>query len=126
MTHLQSGTPVAYVNVGDRARALAFYRDTLGLALLGSDGFGDFIDMGAGLLRVTAMPDHKAHPHPVFGWNVGDIEAAVTALGDAGVEFAIYEGFGQDELGIWTSPDGGMKLAFFTDPDGNVLTLSQL
>lgn len=120
-----SGTPVGYVNVGDRARALSFYRDTLGLALRSSDGFGDFIDAGGGLLRVTAMPDHKAHPHPVFGWNVDDIAAAVKALRGKDIAFTIYEGFGQDELGIWTSPDGKTKVAFFADPDGNVLTLSQ-
>ena len=71
------------------------------------------------------MPDHKAHPHPVLGWNVDDIAAAAEALRDRGVEFTIYEGMGQDALGIWTAPDGKTKVAFFADPDGNVLTLSQ-
>ena len=71
------------------------------------------------------MPDHQAHPHPVLGWNVDDIAGAVEALTNNGVTFTIYEGMGQDALGIWTSPDGKAKVAFFTDPDGNVLSLSQ-
>ena len=122
----QTGTPVAFLYVGERARALGFYRDTLGLALHSSDDFGDFIDLGAALARMTVLPDHKAHPHPVLGWNVADIGAAVEALRGRGVAFAIYEGMGQDALGIWTAPDGKTKVAFFADPDGNVLTLSQV
>jgi len=125
MSFHQSGTPVAFLYVGDRERALGFYRETLGLALRGSDDFGDFIDLGGALLRMTAMPDHKAGPHPVLGWNVEDITAAVTALRDRGVAFTIHEGLGQDALGIWTAPDGKSKIAFFADSEGNVLTLSQ-
>ena len=125
MTFQQSGAPVTYLNVSDRERALSFYRDALGLKLRSSDDFGDFIDFGGGLLRMTAMPDHKAHAHPVLGWNVDDISAAVVALRDRGIVFTLFEGFGQDALGIWTSPDGKAKIAFFADPDGNVLTLSE-
>ena len=121
----QSATPVAFLYVTDREQALAFYRDKLGLVLRSSDEHGDFIDLGGALLRMTVLPDHRAHPHPVLGWNVGDIRSAVEALREKGVEFNIYEGFGQDELGIWTSPDGEQKVAFFADPDGNGLTLSE-
>lgn len=53
------------------------------------------------------------------------IRAAIEALRGKGIEFTIYEGFGQDELGVWTSPDGKAKVAWFADPDGNVLSLSQ-
>lgn len=119
------GTPVAFVMVSDRERALAFYRDLLGLTLKSSDGFGDFLGMGGGLLRMTAGPNHQASPHPVLGWHVEDIAASAADLKGKGVEFLIYEGFGQDALGVWTSPDGASKVAFFADPDGNVLTLSQ-
>lgn len=120
-----SGTPVAFVNVASRDRALAFYRDTLGLELRSSDDFGDFIQLDGGLLRLTALPDFKPGPHPVLGWHVRDITSAVTSMRERGVEFTIYPGMGQDELGIWTAPDGGAKVAWFTDPDGNVLSLSQ-
>jgi predicted enzyme related to lactoylglutathione lyase len=121
----QSATPVAFLYVSDRERALGFYRETLGLELRSADDFGDFIDLGGVLLRMTVMPDHKAHPHPVLGWNVEDIAAAAESLRDRGIAFTIYEGMGQEALGIWTSPDGRSKVAFFTDPDGNVLSLSQ-
>jgi catechol 2,3-dioxygenase-like lactoylglutathione lyase family enzyme len=126
MNILSSATPVAFVYVKDRERALAFYCEKLDLALRSSDGFGDFIDLGGGLLRMTVMPDHGASPHPVLGWNVDDIAAAVRALRDRDVAFDIHEGLGQDELGIWTSPDGQSKVAFFSDPDGNALMLSQV
>lgn len=125
MNILQSGTPVAFIYVRDRDRALNYYRGTLGLELQSSDDFGDFIDLGRGLLRMTVMADYAASPHPVLGWNVDDIGAAVKALRDRGIVFNIHEGLDQDALGIWTSPDGGSKVAFFSDPEGNVLTLSQ-
>lgn len=125
MNHLRSSTPVAFLYVKDRDRALNFYLEKLGFQLRSSDGFGDFIDLGSGLIRMTVMPDHTASAHPVLGWNVGDIRATATALRECGIAFTIYEGMGQDALGIWTSPDGASKVAFFSDPDGNVLTLSQ-
>jgi predicted enzyme related to lactoylglutathione lyase len=125
MNILPTSTPVAFLYVRDRERALNFYRGTLGLALQSSDDFGDFIDLGGGLLRMTVMPDYAANPHPVLGWNVDDIGAAVKSLRDRGIVFNIHEGMGQDALGIWTSPDGRSKVAFFSDPEGNVLTLSQ-
>jgi catechol 2,3-dioxygenase-like lactoylglutathione lyase family enzyme len=122
----KSATPVAFLFVTDRERALGFYRDTLGLELRSTDDFGDFIDLGSALLRMTVMPDHKASPHPVLGWNVDDIHAAAETLRDRGVEFIVYEGYGQDALGIWTAPDGATKVAWFADPDGNALSLSQV
>ena len=120
-----AGTTVAFVYAADRARAIAFYRDVLGLELRSSDDFGDFLQFGGALLRMTVMPQWQANAHPVLGWNVPDIVATATSLRDRGVKFAIYEGMGQDELGIWTAPDGGAKVAWFTDSEGNVLSLSQ-
>jgi catechol 2,3-dioxygenase-like lactoylglutathione lyase family enzyme len=120
-----SGTPVAFINVSDRDRALAFYCDTLGLELRSSDNFGDFIQLDGGLLRLTVLGDFKPSPHPVLGWNVRDMTSAVTSMRERGVVFTIYPGMGQDELGIWTAPDGGAKVAWFADPDGNVLSLSE-
>jgi catechol 2,3-dioxygenase-like lactoylglutathione lyase family enzyme len=125
MTLPQSATPVAFLYATDRERALGFYRDTLGFALRSADDFGDFIDLGGALVRMTVMPDYKPSPHPVLGWEVEDIRATVEALKSIGVAFTIHEGLGQDDLGIWTAPDGKSKVAFFADPDGNVLTLSQ-
>lgn len=125
MTAVLTAQPVAFINVTDRERGLAFYSDTLGLPVRSSDDFGDFLEAGPALIRLTALPDHQAHPHPVFGWNVDDISAAAQQLRDQGVVFTIYEGMGQDALGVWTAPDGRAKVAWFADPDGNVLSLSQ-
>lgn len=120
-----SGKPIAYVYTTDRDRALGFYRDTLGLALQSSDGYGDYLDLGPSLLRLTVIKDHKPSEHPVLGWAVEDCRATVQALSGKGVTFNIYDGMGQDALGIWTSPDGKSKIAFFNDPDGNALMLNE-
>ena len=126
MTITPSATPVAFVQVIDRARALAFYQDVLGLTLKSSDGFGDFLQFGAGAeIRMTALPGWKPAAHPVVGWNVPDIVAAVQALTAKGVVMTVYEGMGQDAMGVWTSPDGTAKVAFFPDSEGNMLSLAQ-
>ncbi|NML04753.1 VOC family protein [Sphingomonas sp. G-3-2-10] len=122
---LGSATPVAFLYVMDRERALGFYRDTLGFAPRSADAHGDFIDLGGALVRMTAMPGYAPGPHPVLGWEVNDIVASVTGLRERGVECIIYEGMGQDALGIWTSPDGKNKVAFFPDSEGNVLSVAQ-
>ena len=122
---LRSTEPVSFLYAADRDRALGFYCDKLGLTLRSSDPFGDFIAMDNAVIRLTVMPDFKAGQHPAFGWNVGDIRATVHALRDKGVAFTIYDGMGQDEDGIWTAPGGMAKVAWFNDPDGNVLSLSE-
>ena len=120
-----TATPVAFLYVGDRDRALAFYRDTLGLKHRGADPFGDFLEWGPALVRMTVMPDYRAGQHPVLGWDVPDIGTAARALRQKGIALTIYEGMGQDGDGVWTTPDGRTKVAWFVDPDGNVLSLSQ-
>lgn len=124
---LNSGaTPVAFIYVSDRSRALDFYRDVLGLELRGTDPFGDYIALNGALLRMTTLGEgFTPSPHPVLGWSVADIRAAAQALLARGVALSRFPGMEQDELGVWTSPDGAAKVAFFADPDGNVLSLSQ-
>ncbi|WP_083276662.1 VOC family protein [Sphingobium phenoxybenzoativorans] len=124
MTIGSTAQSIAFVNVTDRSRGVAFYRDVIGLDLLSSDGFGDVFAIGGAKLRLTAMPDYKPSGHPALGWEVADLTAAMAALTGRGIEFIIYPGFGQDSQGIWTSPDNSVKLAWFADPDGNVLMLS--
>jgi hypothetical protein len=97
----------------------------LGIGHRSADGFGDFFQLGEALLRMTALPGWTPQPHPVLGWNVPDIVSTVNQLRERGVQFAIYEGMGQDEIGIWTAPDGAAKVAWFNDSEGNVLSLSQ-
>ena len=119
------GQPVAFIQVAERERAMDFYCGKLGLPLRSADAFGDFVEVDGALLRITVLPDYKAHGHPVFGWNVRDMGAAVRGLRDRGVVFTIYDGMGQNDLGIWTAPDGDAQVAWFSDPDGNVLSLSR-
>lgn len=120
-----ASTPVAFIYVTERERALAFYRDALGLELSQTDGYGDFLTTPGALVRMTVMADHKPSPHPVLGWRVDDAVAAVRELAARGIAMARFSGMEQDDLGIWTSPDGKSKLAFFNDPDGNSLMISE-
>lgn len=123
---LAHARPVALVTTRNRKVAEPFYADTLGLRRTGDDGFAALFDLAGVTLRLTESPDYTAGPHPVLGWEVEDMEAAVAALTANGVTMNIYEGLGQDARGIWTSPDGGCKVAFFNDPDGNGLSLTQI
>jgi hypothetical protein len=82
-------------------------------------------DLNGVPLRIVPIKDHKPWPHTVLGWEVKDIVAEVKALTARGVRFQVYEGYGQDELGIWNSPDGRAKVAWFLDADGNNLSLAQ-
>lgn len=124
MAIASTAKPIAFVYVSDTDRALAFYRDVLGLSVHSSDPYGVFLESAATLVRMTALPDVAPTPHPVLGWNVADITAAANDLRRHGITLTLFDGMGQDDDGIWTSDDGG-KLAWFADPDGNVLMLSQ-
>jgi len=126
---------VAFVAVRDRDAARKFYRDTLGLRLMGEDQFGMVFDANGTTVRVSPVPDWTPPQFTVLGWEVEDIAASVKALAGAGIEFQRYPWMkGQDELGIWTSPSGpdiaavhaGARVAWFKDPDGNVLSVSQM
>jgi catechol 2,3-dioxygenase-like lactoylglutathione lyase family enzyme len=105
--------------------ALAFYRDTLGLSYLRDDGFALVFDLNGVMLRIAKVKEHTPVPSTVLGWETMDIAADVAALVRKGVRFQVYEGMGQDAQGICTFLSGD-KVAWFKDPDGNVLSLSQL
>jgi catechol 2,3-dioxygenase-like lactoylglutathione lyase family enzyme len=126
MTSLASAGAVMMVHTANRARALPFYRDTLGLRLLSEDPFAAVFDLNGATMRLSDVEGWKPHPHTVLGFIVPDISAAACALTEKGVKFLIYEGFAQDSHGVWTAPDGMAKVAWFNDPDGNNLSLSQI
>lgn len=116
---------VAFVATTDPDRARAFYRDVLGLRLTAEDGFALMFDAHGTMLRVVKVRQFAPQPFTVLGWHVDDdIAAAAAALASAGVTFERFPGMEQDALGVWTSP-GGSKVAWFRDPDGNTLSLSQ-
>ena len=126
MSLLAAAQPVTFILTADRSAAKPFYAGALGLAIIAEDDFAvTFALAGGATMRLTDLPDHRAQAHTVLGWDVADISAAVAELRGKGVSFKIYEGFGQDENGIWSPPGGGAKVAWFSDPDGNVLSLTQ-
>ncbi len=112
-----------FIPVRDLATARAFYAGTLGLRVVDESPFALALDAGGTMLRVTPAPELTPRPFTIAGWQVPDIDAAVRALAGRGVAFTRYDGMAQDDLGIWTTP-GGDRVAWFTDPDGNTLSLT--
>jgi catechol 2,3-dioxygenase-like lactoylglutathione lyase family enzyme len=117
---------VAFVVVSNPHVARSFYRDTLGLKLIEEQlPFALVFDVHGVMLRVTmAFGAVSPTRHTVLGWHVPDIAQAVKDLNACGIEMQRYDGMQQDDLGIWTTP-AGSKVAWFKDPDGNVLSVSQ-
>jgi len=113
---------VAFVPISDGAKAIAFYRDMLGLTLVEDQApFALVFDLQGTMLRATFAGEFKAQPFTVLGWQVADIDATVEGLTAAGVMFNKYPWM-QGEGAIWTAP-GGTRIAWFQDPFGNVLSL---
>jgi catechol 2,3-dioxygenase-like lactoylglutathione lyase family enzyme len=115
---------VAFAPVTDVDRARAFYIGVLGLRMVEDTPFALVCDAGGTILRITPVGELSPQPFTVLGWAVDDIVATSLALVDAGVELLRFEGMDQVELGVWTTP-GGERIAWFNDPDGNVLSLYQ-
>ncbi len=117
---------IGFLDTNDAAKATAFYRDVLGFGFVKDDGFALVFDANGTMLRIAKAQGHKPAQGTVLGWQVDDIHAAMRELTGRGVKF---EQFGldfikQDELGMWTAPNGD-QVAWFKDPDGNVLSVSK-
>jgi catechol 2,3-dioxygenase-like lactoylglutathione lyase family enzyme len=123
---LESAQPALIVCTRDRERATRFYRDTLGLAFAYADNFASVFNIGGVTLRVSTVADFKPHEHTILGFRVPDVEATVKALHENGIEFNIYPGFDHDEHGILRLPGGALRVAWFKDPDGNVLSVTNV
>ena len=115
---------VAFVATRDPGRAKAFYRDTLGLRLVSEDEFALVFDAAGTMLRVTTVQEVAAAKYTVLGWQVSDIVRTAKNLQKALITLERYAGMRQDELGIWNSPSGA-RVAWFKDPDGNTLGITQ-
>jgi catechol 2,3-dioxygenase-like lactoylglutathione lyase family enzyme len=115
----------AFVSIVDVARAKEFYRDTLGLTLLSEEPpFALVFDAHGIMLRLGMAKSLPPAHGTVLGWIVPDIAAAVKELSEVGVQFERYPPMKQDDLGVWTAP-GGAKVAWFKDPDGNILSIAE-
>jgi catechol 2,3-dioxygenase-like lactoylglutathione lyase family enzyme len=115
---------IAFVATQDAPKARAFYEGVLGLRLVADEPFALVFDTHGTMLRIAKVPDFTPAPFTVLGWKVPDIRHAATELRKKGVEFQRYPGMDQDELGVCNSPSGA-KVAWFKDPDGNTLSLTQ-
>jgi len=121
---LEAAKPAIVICTRDRARAARFYGDTLGLILEYEDNLAAVFNAGGVHLRVSAVADFTPHEHTILGFQVPDVAATVTALREKGVTFNIYQGFNQNELGICSVPGGTVRVAWFKDPDGNLLSVT--
>jgi catechol 2,3-dioxygenase-like lactoylglutathione lyase family enzyme len=108
----------------DLTRARAFFEGVLGLRVSSLDSFALVLETPTGSIRVTQVQELARAPYTVLGWDVSDIQAVVQELTQRGVTFKRYPGMTQDELGVWTAPSGS-RIAWFNDPDGNVLSVAQ-
>jgi catechol 2,3-dioxygenase-like lactoylglutathione lyase family enzyme len=115
---------ICFVATQNPASALQFYSKILGLKLISDDPFAIVFDANGTMLRVQKVQKLDPQKHTVLGWEVPDIRAKVIELGVRGVRFERYEGLDQDESGIWKTPSGA-KVAWFKDPDGNTLSLTE-
>ena len=115
---------IAFVLTTDAGLARAFYETKLGLRFVTDDGFALVFDANGTMLRIVKSGPFSPMPATVLGWEVKQIETIMARLIDAGVTFEKYSFAQQDEQGIWNAP-GGARVAWFKDPDGNVLSLSE-
>ncbi len=123
---LTNAKPVILIPTVKKEEARQFYEMTLGLTFKSEDGFALVFDTGGIMFRVTPVQEFTPHEFSVLGWEVDDIDIAVSELAAKGVKFEIYDfpWMEQDEQGIWAAPDGA-RVAWFKDPDGNLLSVAQ-
>jgi catechol 2,3-dioxygenase-like lactoylglutathione lyase family enzyme len=121
---LGSTNIVAFVPTKDSEKARAFYEGVLGLRFIKDDGFAMVLDANGIMIRVAKVPQLTPAPFTILGWQVKDIAKVAEELQKKGVHFEILGFFKQDSLGIWTAPTGD-KVAWFKDPDGNILSVSE-
>ena len=117
-------TMVGFLMTTNPERARPFFTDVLGFRLLTDDSYALAFDAQGQMLRVAKAEKHTPAQGTVLGWEVEDISSTVSELSEKGVKFERYPHMKADEQGVFTFPTGD-KVAWFKDPDGNVLSLSQ-
>jgi catechol 2,3-dioxygenase-like lactoylglutathione lyase family enzyme len=121
---LNDSSLVAFIPISDVAAAKTFYAITLGLTILEESPFALVVDANGTKIRLTPVPELRPQPFTIAGWDVADIEATISELDARGVAFRRFEGMEQRANGVWESPSGDL-VAWFADPDDNVLSLTE-
>jgi catechol 2,3-dioxygenase-like lactoylglutathione lyase family enzyme len=121
----QSSPLTAFLATTDSKESRAFYCDTLGLRLEDDNPFSLVVQTPNATLRIQKVKEFTPHPFTALGWTVPDIRSAAQQLQSKGIHFERFPGMTQDDLAIWLSPSGA-KVCWFKDPDGNILSLTQL
>jgi len=119
------GIPVSFIATAHPNESRHFYENQLSLTCHSDDPYALVFDLGGTTLRIQKVESNPEVSHTVLGWNVENIKRCVAELTKKGVQFEIFSSLPQDELGIWSSPSGAL-IAWFKDPDGNTLSLTQL
>ena len=121
---LSSAKLIGFVPTTDSERSRKFYEGKLGFKFVSDDQFALVMQAGESMIRIAKAGKFTPAQYTVMGWEVTDIEAMVQWLNERGVKFEKYPFVQDQKSGIWTTPNGD-KVAWFKDPDGNVLSLSQ-
>ncbi len=121
---LRSADLVAFIATTDAARCRAFYEGTLGLSFVAEDPYMLVMESNGTRLRIQKGPELTPVPRTSLGWRVQDLDATVKSLTAAGVAIERYTWIQQDAQGIADFPDGS-RVAWFKDPDGNILSAAQ-
>ncbi|MES2391688.1 MAG: VOC family protein [Acidobacteriota bacterium] len=120
---LASGKLIGFIPTTDYDRSRAFFEGQLGCTFISLDQFAMVLDLGGSMIRVVKIPGHKPHHATILGWQVADVRAVALWLVSRGVELEKYPFVEDKELGVWVTPAGN-SVAWFKDPDGNVLSIS--
>ena len=115
---------IAFVATAKPRESKAFYRDALGLRFVEETSFSLVFLSGEAMIRIQKVAEIVLAPDTAMGWEVDALDARVAELSDKGVVFELFEGIEQDSACIWAAPDG-TRVAWFRDPDGNLLSLTQ-
>ncbi|HPG07651.1 MAG: VOC family protein [Saprospiraceae bacterium] len=122
---LANGILKAFIPTVNPQEAILFYRDLLGFELMSEDDYAMEFNANGTLLRVTIVNEFVPQPFTILGWNIENLVFTVRQFNEKNIYFEIFDFLEQDDLGIWNSP-GGAKVAWFKDPDGNILSLTEL
>ncbi len=123
---LTTAKPIILICTWDVPRTAAFYRDILGLAPVSEDKYAAVFTTGGVTLRVSLVPDFAVNGHTVMGFQVEDLVGTIQALREKSIVLHRPEGLSLDEMGIWNVPGGLGQVAWIADPQGNLLSLTNV